>query len=350
MIATSRGSSRRTSSFVRRSSFAVPVNSTGFSGPPPGTPRRRASAGAPPAARRPRAARSACAWGRPGPSRPGSGGRRRDAICGRCVIVTTCARSARRRNVSPTACAVLPPMPASISSKTIVSPPPTAAIASAIRESSPPEAVSATGANGRPGFGRIRKRDLVGAGRARLALAELGDELALAEADALELARRPPPRTGRRPPRRACASSSVSSRVFASAAARASRRGGERVDAVVERLELGARLGRAREQLLERRAAEAPLRLGDPVELRLDLLEPVRLGLERGEERAQLRRVSRSRTSTSRSSPAAVCSSGASCSSGCERTLGARRRDRLRPRRPPARAPRPPRRRPARAR
>src|SRR5262249_32625361 len=39
----------------------------------------------------------------------------------------------------------------------IVSPPATAAIASAIRESSPPEAVSATGANGRPAFGRTRK-------------------------------------------------------------------------------------------------------------------------------------------------------------------------------------------------
>src|ERR671928_41799 len=47
-------------------------------------------------------------------------------------------------------------MPASISSKTSVSPPPTAAIASATRDSSPPDAVSATGANGRPRFGRIR--------------------------------------------------------------------------------------------------------------------------------------------------------------------------------------------------
>ena len=46
------------------------------------------------------------------------------AICGRWVIVTTCARSASRRSVSATACAVVPPMPASISSNTIVSPPP----------------------------------------------------------------------------------------------------------------------------------------------------------------------------------------------------------------------------------
>ena len=91
------------------------------------------------------------------------------AICGRCVIVTTCAAPASRRSVSATACAVCPPMPASISSKTIVSPPATAAIASATRESSPPEAVSATGANGMPWFGRMRNVAVVAARRARLA-------------------------------------------------------------------------------------------------------------------------------------------------------------------------------------
>ena len=37
--------------------------------------------------------------GSPGTFRPGSGGRRALAICGRCVIVTTWARSARRRSV-----------------------------------------------------------------------------------------------------------------------------------------------------------------------------------------------------------------------------------------------------------
>src|SRR6185503_4110260 len=75
------------------------------------------------------------------------------AIWGRWVIVSTCARSASLPRASATACAVRPPMPASISSKTIVgSPAPawaTARRASATRESSPPEAVSATGANGR---------------------------------------------------------------------------------------------------------------------------------------------------------------------------------------------------------
>src|SRR5512133_2355163 len=79
------------------------------------------------------------------------------AICGRCVIVTIWERSPSRRSVCPTACAVWPPIPASISSKTrVILPPAAAAIASAMRESSPPDAVSATGANGRPAFGRIR--------------------------------------------------------------------------------------------------------------------------------------------------------------------------------------------------
>jgi hypothetical protein len=77
-------------------------------------------------------------------------------------------------------------MPASISSKTIVSPPPTAAIASAIRESSPPEAVSATGANGRPALGRIRNATS-SAACGPVALAQLDAELAVAEADAAQL-------------------------------------------------------------------------------------------------------------------------------------------------------------------
>ena len=180
-------------------------------------------------------------------------------------------------------------MPASISSKTIVSPPPTAAIASAIRESSPPDAVSATGPNGRPGFGRIRNRDVVRARDARLALGQLRDELALAEADAFELARdRLSERLRGFAPR---LRKLVGERAHLRLRRRAGLRGGlHRVGAVGERLELGARLCRAREQLLERRAAEPALRLGDPVEVGLDLLDAVRLGLERGEKRPELAR------------------------------------------------------------
>ena len=54
--------------------------------------------------------------------------------------------------------------------------------------------------------------------------------------------------------------------------------------------QLGAGLLRPGQQLLERRAAEPALGLRDPVEARLDLFQPVRLGLERLEERAQLQR------------------------------------------------------------
>ena len=92
-----------------------------------------------------------------------------------------------------------PPMPASISSKTIVSPPPTAAIASAIRDSSPPEAVSATGANGRPAFGRIRNDDLVGARRARVALARARPGTRRRPGRCPGARARPPRRTAPRP-------------------------------------------------------------------------------------------------------------------------------------------------------
>ncbi len=78
-------------------------------------------------------------------------------------------------------------MPASISSKIIVSPPPTAAMASATRESSPPEAVSATGPNGRPLFGRIRNAASSAPVAAGLALAQLDPKLAVAETDADQL-------------------------------------------------------------------------------------------------------------------------------------------------------------------
>ena len=67
-------------------------------------------------------------------------------------------------------------------------------------------------------------------------------------------------------------------------------RGLGRVDAVLERGELCPRLGGAREQLLVRLAAEAALRLGDPVELGLELLEAARLGFEGRKERAKVGR------------------------------------------------------------
>ena len=69
------------------------------------------------------------------------------------------------------------------------------------------------------------------------------------------------------------------------------RRGGgrERVGARVDRLQLRAGLAGAGQQLLIGLVAKPPFRIGDPVELALHLLEAVRLRLERGEERAEVR-------------------------------------------------------------
>ena len=89
---------------------------------------------------------------------------------------------------------------------------------------------------------------------------------------------------------RSARSSRTRSWTRSSAAASSRRAASAGIDAVLERGELGARLGRAREELLVRLAAEAALRLGDPVELGLELLEPARLGLEGGEEAAEVGR------------------------------------------------------------
>ena len=87
--------------------------------------RRRASARARPR-RRPRRARATVV--RAGSARGSLAIEKwraaSDAICGRCVMHTTCRPSASARSCAPTARAVWPPMPASTSSKTSVAPPP----------------------------------------------------------------------------------------------------------------------------------------------------------------------------------------------------------------------------------
>ncbi len=181
-------------------------------------------------------------------------------------------------------------MPASISSKTSVSPPATAAIASAIRDSSPPDAVSATGANGKAGVRADSEDGVVGAGRARLvALAELAPKLAVAHADVAELGCDGVGERGRGGVA-FCAQFEDELVDALLGGGELAPRGFGRVDAVLERGELGACLGGAREQLLVRLAAEAALRLGDPVELGLELLESAGLGLEGSEESAKVRR------------------------------------------------------------
>ena len=66
------------------------------------------------------------------------------------------------------------------------------------------------------------------------------------------------------------------------------RSGSERIRTVLESRQLGARVVGSGQELGVRLAPKAPLRLGDPIELGLDLLEPVGLGLERVQESPQL--------------------------------------------------------------
>ena len=129
--------------------------------------------------------------------------------------------------------------------------------------------------------------DLVRAGRARLPLAELGPELALAHPDAAELGgdgvreRLGPAGTG--------GAQLVGQPPHAFLGGRERLRcGGGGIVALRERAELGAGLAGAGEQLLVGRAAEAPLRVGDALELRLDVLDPIRVGFEREQEGPQV--------------------------------------------------------------
>ena len=94
--------------------------------------------------------------------------------------------------------------------------------------------------------------------------------------------------------------------------------GAGRVVACLDRLQLAPGLGGAREQLLVARAVEAALRVGDPVEARLDLLEPARA-------RPRARRGRRAARSPSRAGGARrrAARSPARSSSGASRSSGA---------------------------
>ena len=295
MIATSSGVSRRTRFFVRRSSRAGPVCSTKVRSvlisPSAGTPGRRASGGAPPAAGpRPSCSMRVCV-GSPGIFSTLKCRSATLAICGQVrdrdhlrALAEPAQRLADRvRRLAADARVDL------VEDDRL--PPPTAAIASAIRESSPPEAVWATGANGRPCVRADEERSLVGAGRAGLALVQLDPELALAEPDAVELGLdclREGLGSGapvlRQPLRQAPAA-----RFSALASAAGCRL--ERIRAVLERRELrrAPRRARARSSPYDSHRKRRFV-VGDPLELGLDLLEPVGLGFERVEEPPQLER------------------------------------------------------------
>ena len=335
--------------FVRRSSRAGPVNSTKLIAPAATVGENSLAAEhplelVPPLAPR-RAPRSACASGRPAPSRRGSAGRRRLAICGRCVIVTTCARPARRRSVSATACAVC----AADAGVDLVEDDRLAAADGRDRERDARELAARgrlgdrarTAGPGSAGSGTTASSAPVGAG---LALAQLDAELAVAHADARAAPRRPRPRTGSaaaRARRRAARRRAPSTRASAARErlARPPRPGSKPASSACE---LGPRLRGPREQLLVGRAAEAPARVGDPVELGLDLLEPAGLRLQRGEERAQLATPSRAGAARRRAArPPARCELRREPLDAARAPARRPRRARRRPRPRRARAPRP---------
>ena len=181
-------------------------------------------------------------------------------------------------------------MPASISSNTIVSPPRDGRD----RERDPRQLAAGGGLGDRaerqPGVRPDQEGDLVGAGRARVGLAQLGAELAVAEADADQLARDRRSESGRRRTARrsqlarAGASTSTCARSSASAAACAGSWPSS--SAASSRRASSARSSSSVVGL----HPVAALRVGDPVELGLDRLHAIRLGLERREERPQVGR------------------------------------------------------------
>ena len=254
--------------------------------------RRRASARAPRGARRRRAARSACASGRPATFSTRKWRSARLAICGRCVIVTTCARSASRRSVSPTACAVC----AADAGVDLVEHHRLAAADGGDRERDARELAAGGGlGDRRERQARVRpdqeepprRRRTAPGSRSR----ELDAELALAEPDAVRARARPPRRSAAPPARRAVAQRGVD-------AVDLGLRGGERRSAAAagswpsSSASSSARASPPRVEQLARRSAPRWRRRRSAIRSssRLDLLEPARLGLERVEERAQVGR------------------------------------------------------------
>ncbi len=137
--------------------------------------------------------------------------------------------------------------------------------------------------------GPDEERGLVHPARAKLAFAELDEELSLPQPEPLQLG-------GDGLGERACLRAAHGAELLCERADPGFRGrdrlggGGDRIEAGGRLLELLARRRRPREQLLERRCVEAALEVCDPRELALDLVEPPGVGLERGEERVQIAR------------------------------------------------------------
>ena len=187
-----------------------------------------------------------------------------------------------------------------------------------MRESSPPDAVSATGPNGRPAFGRTEKTDLVGARRARVDLAHVDPELALAEPDARRARRATASANRGAASRRASRSSAWRRSTSACCAASASAAARAGIVAVGERVELGPRRRGPLEQLVvglrrgsggagrrSARAAPRPPRAG-----------PARPRASRGSARSSIADLAQRELGARAAPRRPTASSGASVSSG----------------------------------
>ena len=240
------------------------------------------------------------------------------AICGRCVIVITCARS--REPLQDAADGVR-----GLAADAGVDLVEDERLAARDRrrsrarcgESSPPEAVSATGANGRPGVRADEEDRLVAAGRAGLRARAARTRTRRRPCRRRAARPRPRRRTRRAAALRSARSSAASSPCALSAAASAARGRVRGIDAV-------RRAPRAR-RALPRRARAAPRRSGSgsgASPRRSGRASPRAPRAVPGSASSDARNacssdaVSRRRSSTSRSSSPARFSSGASASSG----------------------------------
>jgi hypothetical protein len=130
------------------------------------------------------------------------------------------------------------------------------------------------------------ERDPVATGRPGLSLGELGPELAVAHPEALQVARNG---LGEGLCRRGPGLRKGGREVLHPLLGLADCPLGllQRVDTGLHLRELGLGGGGAGEQLLRAGSPKAAPHLGNPLQLRLDRVEPARLGLERGEERVE---------------------------------------------------------------
>ena len=212
------------------------------------------------------------------------------AICGRCVIVITCARSASRCNVSRDAVRRL----AADACVDLVEDHRLAATDGGDRERDPRELSTGGGlgdrrerqARVRPDQERDRRRR-----RSARAPAPAARPRTRRRPCRRRRARVRPPRRNAAPPRhalRAARRRDAASALSAAASASAAAAAGSKPSSIASS-SARARMRRG-EQLFVRLGPEASLRVGDAVELLLDLLEPARLRLERRQEAAELAR------------------------------------------------------------